>query len=76
MKYPLVASSGMEWRPGLLEGDSLGSEAIDAENNRNLLGSCKHHNQEDKNKILKKNDETNFKTIAANKKNLPTNGRK
>lgn len=38
MMYPLVASSGLAWRPGLLAGDSLGSDAI--ENKRNRVGSC------------------------------------
>ena len=66
MKYPLVASSGLEWRPGLLEGDSLGSEAIDAVNNRNLLGSCKEHEQGDKKKFKKKIDKPNFETTTAN----------
>lgn len=52
MKYPLVASSGMLWSPGLLEGDSLGSEAIDAENNRNPPRSCNEHKQGEKNKNI------------------------
>lgn len=33
--YPLVASSISVASPGLLEGDSFDSDAIEAENNRN-----------------------------------------
>lgn len=44
-KYPLVASSGCDWRPGLFEGDSLGSDAvaIEQENGPNRLNLWKYN---------------------------------